>query len=94
MYCYKCGHETVVDHKIGREEVCPACTSYLHCCLNCRFYNPFRYRECEETEIEWVEDKKIGNFCDYFKPSDKKPALDHRHEESRKKLDDLFKNKK
>jgi len=90
MYCHKCGHKLEADHKIGREETCPECTSYLHCCLNCRFYDPFSNHECRETEVEWVQDKESGNFCDYFKPSDRFQPRNTKRDEAKKKLDDLF----
>ena len=91
MTCYRCGHEIEADHKIGREELCANCSAYVHCCLNCRFYDPLAHWQCKETEIEWVEDKTFGNFCDYFKPSDTIHKPDNKRNEARKKLDDLFK---
>ena len=91
MYCHHCGHQIDVDHKIGREELCSECSSYLHCCMNCELYAPAAYHECRETEIEWVEDKSIGNFCDYFKPSDKYQPTNTKRDEAKRKLDDLFK---
>ncbi len=91
LICHHCGHAILLDHKIGREELCGECSSYLHCCQNCFFYSPLAYRQCRETEIEWVEDKATGNFCDYFKPTDKRPAHDNKRAEARKKLDDFFK---
>ena len=91
MVCHRCGRNISVDRKIGRQETCPDCGSYLHCCLNCRFYDPKAYRACRETEAEWVQDKASANFCSYFEPGDKKKMSgEDRAAEARKKLDELF----
>lgn len=92
IYCHQCGHQIDTDHRIGREEMCPECASPLRCCLNCRFYNAFAHWQCRETEIEYVQDKASGNFCGYFKPSDKFHPPSTRREAAKKKLNDLFKN--
>ena len=89
--CHRCGQEMDIQHKVGREEKCSNCSSYLHCCLNCRFYDSAAHWQCKETEIEWVEDKASGNFCDYFRPSDRIRPPNNRREEAKKKLNDLFK---
>jgi hypothetical protein len=39
--------------------------------LNCIFYDRSRYNECGESNADRVVDKEKGNFCDYFKPSDR-----------------------
>jgi len=95
LFCYKCGKEINTNDRIGRQQQCPECGAFLHCCLNCEFYYPNAYHQCRESEAEFVSDKKSGNFCSYFKPSSKKNIVDDkRAEEARKKLDELFKNKK
>ena len=94
MFCHHCGSEIKTDHKIGRQETCGECSSNLHCCLNCRFYDPNAYHQCRESEAEWVQDKTSANFCDYFEPSERKaPDQSKRSEDTRKKLDQLFKKK-
>ena len=94
MFCHHCGSRVESKDKIGRQEACPKCGSYLHCCLNCRFYNEAAYHQCRETQAEWVTDKKMGNYCEYFEPSDKEPAgRTDKAEEARQKLDQLFKKK-
>jgi hypothetical protein len=92
MRCHHCGFEVEVKEKIGRQEPCPKCGSYLHCCLNCRFYDEAAYHQCREPEAEWVSDKASANFCDYFEPGDSgKTKSSSKADEARKKLDDLFK---
>ena len=94
MYCHHCGHEIIIKHKLGRQETCPKCDSYLHCCLNCRFYDTAAYHQCRETQAEWVQDKASANFCDYFESGDSKgSSKSSKVDEARKKLDQLFKNK-
>jgi len=92
MFCHSCGHEIDVKDKIFRQQQCPKCNQYLHCCLNCHFYDKLVYHQCRESEAEYVNDKKMANFCGYFKPaSQSRFKGDDKAEEARKKLDDLFK---
>lgn len=50
-------------------DTCPHCDADLHCCRNCRFYDPGKHNECSETQAEWVRDKVVSNYCDYFQPN-------------------------
>jgi hypothetical protein len=92
MNCHRCGFGIDIEDKIGRQATCPKCGTPLHCCLNCRFYDPAAYHQCRETQAEWVSDKEGANFCDYFEPggssASQKPS---KADEARKKLDQLFK---
>ena len=74
MYCWKCKKEIIKESAITRQETCAFCQAYLHCCLNCLFYDKFTHNECREPQAEWVNEKDMGNFCEFFSPSDKKPA--------------------
>ena len=64
--CYKCGEELVFDVKIGRRDTCPSCYAYLHCCFNCKFWNPDVHNQCTENQGEFIRDRAEGNFCLYF----------------------------
>jgi len=64
--CHRCGKELVVEDRVGRREMCPACGVDLHVCLNCRFYDPGVYNTCREPQAERVLEKERANFCDYF----------------------------
>jgi hypothetical protein len=64
-YCSHCGQELELVGRIGREEICPRCGGYLHCCLNCRFYSG-RAGRCLEPQAEEVRDRERANFCDFF----------------------------
>jgi hypothetical protein len=64
--CYNCGEELVFEVKIGRRDMCPNCFAYLHCCYNCKFYNPDVHNQCTENQGEFIRDRAEGNFCLYF----------------------------
>ena len=64
--CHHCHGEILIDGEPGRRETCPHCGADLHCCFNCRFYDPDSYNQCREPQAERVLDKERGNFCDFF----------------------------
>ncbi|GMU91923.1 MAG: hypothetical protein AMXMBFR4_09810 [Candidatus Hydrogenedentota bacterium] len=65
--CHRCGAEWVADVKTpGVKEYCEQCSAYLHCCLNCRHYNPAYHNQCAIPTTDWVADKEGANFCDEF----------------------------
>ncbi len=93
--CYKCGEVTSKDRKIWHLEVCENCNSYLHVCLNCKFYDPQASKQCREPEADKIADKDKSNYCEYFEPGkNKSVGKQERAEDAKKKLDDLFKNLK
>lgn len=97
MKCYKCGHEIeyAPSQRVGTNDTCPNCNAYLHCCLNCRFYDPTCWNECREAMAEWVKDKDRPNKCAYFQPCEHETVYsESRAREARKNLDSLFKKKK
>jgi hypothetical protein len=50
----------------GRNETCGKCGADLHCCLNCRLYDPSASNQCQSRTTEAVRDKDKRNFCDEF----------------------------
>ncbi len=76
-------------------DACPNCDADLHCCRNCRFYDPGKHNECAETQAEWVRDKEASNYCDYFQPN---PVLlasssgPGKQDDVKKRFDSLFRN--
>jgi hypothetical protein len=64
--CYKCKEELVFDVKIGRRDMCPNCSAYLHSCLNCEHHDKNVHNECKENQGEFIRDRSEGNFCLYF----------------------------
>lgn len=94
MQCYNCHTQIEIDRKPYRQETCAKCTAYLHCCRNCRFYDPMAHNQCREPQAEWVKDKEMANFCNFFEPnSEIKSTESTKREEALKKLDELFKKK-
>ena len=90
--CYACKKGLSVGREIGRKDECPHCHADLHCCRNCRFYDPSASRQCREPLAELVREKEKANFCDYFAFADR-PAQGAEAtgpEGTRKALDDLF----
>jgi hypothetical protein len=63
--CYKCGAPAIVNGKPGFQDICGQCGSYLHCCMNCRFYDGDADK-CAEPVAEWVSDRHSFNRCEYF----------------------------
>lgn len=89
--CFSCGKE--VPDQVGRGEDCPSCGADLHCCRNCRFYDPAVYNECREPQAERVLEKERSNFCDWFSPGEGAAAVRDKTLDARKKLEELFKKK-
>lgn len=69
--CFHC--QKIIDfrpqEKISRREECPHCSSPLHCCKMCQFYDASAYNECREPQAERILEKEKSNFCEYFKLS-------------------------
>jgi hypothetical protein len=93
--CFKCGQQIDVRERVMTRDACPNCDAELHCCRNCRFYDPGKHNECAETQAEWVRDKKASNYCDYFQPN---PVLlasstgPGKPDDAKKRFDSLFRN--
>ena len=92
--CHSCG-ETIalaLGDAVGRQDVCARCDSDLHCCRNCRFFDPAKSNQCSEPQAEWVSDKERANFCGYFEPRTKIDLVRKGggSTDVRKKFDDLF----
>lgn len=89
--CHKCQNEVELstNDKVDFRAVCKKCSSYLHCCLNCKFYSKTAYNQCTETQAERVADKTKSNFCDFFAFTNK--LGQNMKDDPLKKLEDLFK---
>ena len=65
--CHYCGVEWNSDKAVpGVKEFCEHCDAYLHCCLNCRYYDPAVAQQCAIPNIEYIADKAGASFCDEF----------------------------
>jgi hypothetical protein len=98
LNCHNCGTQVQLTPgvKIYRQDTCHQCNSDLHCCLNCRFFDPGKNNQCSETQAEWVPDKNRSNFCEYFEPRTTVNLVNKtrsRPDEARKQFDSLFKKR-
>ena len=92
--CFNCSKEVTLNSSgtVGRKEECESCGADLHCCKNCKFYDPASYNECAENQAERVVDKERGNFCDYFSyMQGSGSASKDSKSDTLKELDSLFK---
>lgn len=91
--CSFCHKEVKLEGKVGRSDTCSHCGRDLHCCLQCKFYDPGSYNECREVQAERVVDKERANFCDYFIVKGAKESKFGRKAMAKQALDDLFRKK-
>lgn len=91
--CHYCKKELHIGSDIGRRETCPYCNSDLHCCLNCMFYDEHLHNKCRETQSEYVSNREVANFCEYFLFVASQKKDDDKVEDARKQLEELFKKK-
>ncbi len=67
--CYKCGKTVTlgVDGPMPPDAVCEQCSSWLHSCANCAFYDEYSHTKCREPKAEFVFDRLGKNVCAFFK---------------------------
>lgn len=73
IQCYRCHKEISVNSVLRHHILCPCCSSALHCCKNCLYYDEFSPHKCSEPSADWVPDKEKPNFCEFFEFS--KPEI-------------------
>jgi hypothetical protein len=99
MVCHNCGREVKIVAKVMRTDECPHCSSDMHCCKNCRFFDPGKNKQCSEPQADYVRDKLKANFCEYFEPNTRVPLTTRggaqivQRDDVRKAFDNLFKKK-
>ena len=97
MVCHNCGREIRVVGKVLRTDECPHCDADVHCCKNCRHFDPGKNNQCSEPQAEYVREKDRANFCDYFEPNNRVPLTSRggpqtsNRDDVRKAFDNLFK---
>jgi len=91
--CAFCDKEVDFEGKVSRNDTCPHCHRDLHCCLQCKFYDPGSYNDCKEVIAEGVVDKDRANFCDYFVLKGAKGSEGGREAVAKQALEDFFKKK-
>jgi hypothetical protein len=88
--CAFCKEEIECEGTVSRSDTCSHCGRDLHCCLQCKFYDPGSYNECIEVSAERVVDKERANFCDYFVLRGAKESQFGRKARAKRALEDLF----
>ena len=92
--CHSCG-TTIAQKFVGRQDECPKCSSELHVCMNCRFYDEHVSRSCREPQAEPPREKNRANFCDYFEFDENGPrGRDEAADQAKAAFDALFGAKK
>jgi hypothetical protein len=89
-HCWSCGYEISMEVKVARRDTCDNCVADLHCCRNCRFYDPGAHNECRENVAHWVRDKEASNFCQSFEFRVSGPDTSDEVSSAKAKLDALF----
>ncbi len=79
--------------QVLNNDTCSRCDADLHCCRNCRFFDPSVSNQCGEPQAEWVRTKDRRNYCDYFEASTQIRLVRKSgtsSDDARKKWDSLF----
>ena len=65
--CWKCGGvQDEILLPLSRTEECQHCSTDLHVCRMCRFYDTSVNNACREPVADFVSDKTRVNFCGYL----------------------------
>lgn len=64
--CSRCGHELQATHAIAFDSRCEGCSSDLHSCVNCRYFDTSAVNECLQPIARRVARKSERNECDHF----------------------------
>jgi hypothetical protein len=92
LVCWKCGASLLgLPLPLSRLAECPRCRAYQHACRLCRFYDVRHARRCREERAEEVRDPEAANFCDWFEPAVRDPAVQSdKSQRSRAAVESLF----
>jgi hypothetical protein len=90
--CYNCGTPWQGEARLLFKVVCEKCSAWMHCCRNCKLYDPHAHNKCRSPSTDWVGDPEKQNYCGEFIFADRKEetTTQDEQEEARRKLDDLF----
>ena len=83
----------LVATDLGRQDICPGCRRDTRVCKNCDFFDPSVNNQCRENQAERVVDKEKSNFCDYFRPSNRKGGQGKSADALKAAADALFKKR-
>ena len=73
MLCWKCQKdlEDPPSPRLPFRATCDHCSAWLHCCVNCRHYQPGLPNDCQIPGTEQIADREACNFCDEFSLAEK-----------------------
>jgi hypothetical protein len=93
-HCHRCGEPWALNGLPGRGETCMKCRADLRVCLNCASYDPRVAEQCRDRRAELVQDKHLGNYCEYFEFARRawspKGGVNPRETAAREQLKKLF----
>lgn len=90
MDCWNCGIEVGITSygKLSFRAMCDNCSAELHCCLNCKYYQPGLPNDCQIRGTEFIADRSRNNFCEEFSALGKFVS---KKTKPKSNFDDLFK---
>lgn len=90
--CATCGTQSEVDYVIPGA-TCGQCRGDLHCCKNCRHFDPGLANECRQAVPLRIAVKTKGNTCELFaaKLAQEQAREAGGHRDARAAFDALFK---
>ena len=91
--CHACGEpwESAPGSQPGKDETCVKCAADMHCCLNCRIFDPAAY-QCTSRTTEPIRDKDRRNRCEEFQMGEaNKNQANKPKNDLQSKWNDLFK---
>jgi len=65
--CARCNHD-LINISVEVDTTCPECSSPLHACSNCTFFDTGAPFECRKELQGRVESKTKANDCEFFQP--------------------------
>jgi len=65
--CARCNHD-LINISVELDTTCPECSSPLHSCSNCTFFDTGAPFECRKDLQGRVESKTKANDCELFQP--------------------------
>jgi hypothetical protein len=74
MNCWKCGAVLEESGKLSFRAQCDKCQSWLHCCKNCKNYQPGLPNDCKVPGTDYIADREKFNFCEEFQLLGAPPA--------------------
>ena len=90
-FCFKCGHEIDFNRiKMQRTDLCPHCSSDLHVCKNCEYWDEGSHNQCREHVTEFITDRERANYCTHFNFRNGAAEVDD-VSDAKAKLENLFK---